>query len=234
MLAEGRALPAIPKRTASDEELAGVSSEILSIAKLRTNELISGKKVKEARATTQRIVEILLRGSMNRPSVVPDAAARQALESQVGLATEAGGPLVIAIPLGGGKAPVTLKTAGVNLPDNSERLMLAHLAAMVEAVRDTYPRTSLLMVPDAPLHEDFGFDPASVAAHIQRLRTMSATFGLDGMLHVADTARLIPSDLYRTTIEDGEHEVLRRARQSVTEAAHSTGHQSGKDVQNRR
>lgn len=215
---EGRALPPISKRTASDEELAGIATEIVSIAKLRAKELLSGKKVKEARGNTQRIVEILLRGSMNRPSVVPDAPARQSLESQVARATDAGGTLAIAIPLGGGKAPVPLKTAGVNMPDNSERLMLAHFAALVEAVRDVYPRTSLLMVPDAPLHEDFGFDPAIVASHVERLRRMSTTPGFDGMIHVADTAGLIPTDLYGATIEDGEHEVLRRARLSVTEA----------------
>lgn len=215
---EGRPLPRMGTRVATVEEIGVFDREISEMGLTRTDELVTGKKVKETNGTASKLTEILNQASMNRPTVFPEATIRAQFEAQISAAIREGGPLVVVIPLGGGKAPVTLKTGGVEMPDDSERLMLAYLSGLAGALRAVYPRTYLLIVPDAPLHGDLGFHPEVVAAHLNRLRTAVSMMGIDGMVYVADTASLLPADLYTLTIEDGEHEVLRRARVSVSEA----------------
>jgi hypothetical protein len=123
--------------------------------------------------------------------------------------TRRGEPVVLAMPEGGGKVPVPLKTGSFGRgPDFAEFLGLKMRAALARVLREFNPGGAhVVVVPDTCLHtRDMGFSAEETRGHQKQLRSDLHRLGISDEVIVADTLAHLPSDWERV-IDQGTAEV---------------------------
>jgi hypothetical protein len=144
--------------------------------------------------TAERAVHVLRRASTYRGRTgFSDTRTFREMVARVDALLENGGPIVLALPLGGGKAPNAAKTGQNYLPDASEWTAWTMLAALADALVMTTGRAVHVMtVPDAGLHTaDLGFPGVEYAAHVRQAATDLEWLGIKNVT-VPDTLAHLP------------------------------------------
>ncbi|MEO5728168.1 MAG: hypothetical protein ABI134_25565 [Byssovorax sp.] len=132
-------------------------------------------------------------------------------------------PVVLAMPEGGGKVPVPLKTGRFGGgPDFAEFLGLKMRAALARVLREFHPGGAhVVVVPDTCLHtRDMGMPAAATRSHQKQLRRDMARLGITDEVIVADTLAHLPPD-WDLVIDRSVEEVVAAIQEdsSVREAA---------------
>ncbi|MGK3961072.1 hypothetical protein WMF38_49475 [Sorangium sp. So ce118] len=108
-----------------------------------------------------------------------------------------GEPVVLAMPEGGGKVPVPLKTGRFGrAPDFAEFLGLKMRAALARVLREFHPGGAhVVVVPDTCLHtRDMGFSAQETRRHLQQLWRDLSRLGIRDEVIVADTLAYLPGE----------------------------------------
>lgn len=106
-----------------------------------------------------------------------------------------GEPIVLAMPEGGGKVPVPLKTGRFGRgPDFAEFLGLKMRAALARVLREFHPGGAhVIVVPDTCLHtRDMGFSAEETRGHLRKLWRDMPRLGIRDEVIVADTLAYLP------------------------------------------
>jgi hypothetical protein len=215
LVLSGATIPTPAVRVLDGNEFVDLQRQIREVAERRASALI---KVSAPHGTVEERLFRVLRGaslSLTR-TAFDDSTAMRAVRLEIARATSEQRPLVLAMPLGGAKAPNALKTDNVILPDAGEWAAAALLAAMVRAMRWFHsPGAHLLLVPDAGLHsDDLRFPYSDTALHVAQLRDDLARLGFGDEVLVADTTAAL-SPRWREVIEAGARAAIARLRTSV-------------------
>ncbi|WP_437807006.1 hypothetical protein [Sorangium sp. So ce1078] len=108
-----------------------------------------------------------------------------------------GEPVVLAMPEGGGKVPVPLKTGRFGRgPDFAEFLGLKMRAALARVLREFHPGGAhVVVVPDTCLHtRDMGFSAEETRSHLRQLWRDLPRLGIRDEVIVADTLAFLPAE----------------------------------------
>lgn len=123
-----------------------------------------------------------------------------------------GEPIILAMPEGGGKAPVHIKTGAGIGPDFAEYLGLKMRAAVITALREVYKGGAhMINVPDAPLHtRDLGWTLEGVRRFDAHLWGDLPRLGIDNdeIIH-APTLNFLPSNWY-DAVDQGAGDIRSR------------------------
>jgi hypothetical protein len=168
------------------------------------------------RTTMDKIMAIIKKGSIQTSLTrFEDPEAMRVFTTRLRETIECGAPVVLAMPQGGGKTHMPLKTGNFGLlPDFSEFLSLKMRAALVTAVREVYAGGAhMIDVSDAPLHtRDLGVCPAASKRHITQLWSDLARLGIKDEVIVADTPNFLPPN-WLEAIDEGTREVRHNIEQ---------------------
>ncbi|WP_437293091.1 hypothetical protein [Sorangium sp. So ce426] len=121
-----------------------------------------------------------------------------------------GEPIVLAMPEGGGKVPVPLKTGRFGRgPDFAEFLGIKMRAALARVLREFHPGGAhVVVVPDTCLHtRDMGFCADEVRSHLEQLWRDLPRLGVRDEVIVADTLAYLPAD-WGSVVERSAAEVV--------------------------
>jgi hypothetical protein len=132
--------------------------------------------------------------------------------------TRSGEPVVLAMPEGGGKVPVPLKTGRFGrAPDFAEFLGLKMRAALARVLREFHPGGAhVVVVPDTCLHtRDMGFSADETRSHLKQLWSDLHRLGIRDEVIVADTLAHLPPD-WDLVIERSTAEVEAAIREDDT------------------
>lgn len=144
--------------------------------------------------TAERAVHVLRRASTYRGRTgFSDARTFREMVARFDALLASNSPIVLALPLGGGKAPNATKTGSNYLPDASEWTAWTMLAALADALVMTTGRAVHVMtVPDAGLHTaDLGFPGVEYAAHVRQAVADLEWLGIQNVT-VPDTLAHLP------------------------------------------
>ncbi|MGK3993577.1 hypothetical protein [Sorangium sp. So ce1024] len=117
------------------------------------------------------------------------------LDARLERVVQRGEPVVLAMPEGGGKVPVPLKTGRFGRgPDFAEFLGLKMRAALARVLREFHPGGAhVIVVPDTCLHtRDMGFSAEETRDHLRQLWRELPRLGIGDEVIVADTLAHLP------------------------------------------
>lgn len=165
----------------------------------------------------ERVMAVIRDASIRRSRTgFDDPVVMEKLRGQIAAALNDARALRFALPLGGGKAPNSLKTGDYYLPDLGEWVAAALMAAMAEVASEAAEVTgSLVIIPDAGLHTaDIGMSAAEYRAHLAVLRDDLAWMGIADRIAAVDTLDHLPVSW--------ADDVRRLASEAITRAATDT------------
>ena len=191
----GGDLAPVPARLAADAEIQRVRADIWQETAKDYRKYVRAAAPLAEADPVDAIIAILRKASTYRSRTrFDDAEAMSDLRRRLehGLATEE--PMIFVLPMGGGKVPNRMKTGRNYLPDVTEWMAWAKLAAMARAIETVHaPGVRVIVVPDAGLHTaDLGFSAPEVKAHLDWARDDLEDFGLDRWIEIADTVAHLP------------------------------------------
>ncbi|WP_437274906.1 hypothetical protein WME90_27050 [Sorangium sp. So ce375] len=131
-------------------------------------------------------------------------------DARIERVARSGEPVVLAMPEGGGKVPVPLKTGRFGRwPDFAEFLGIKMRAALARVLREFHPGGAhVVVVPDTCLHtRDMGFCADETRSHLEQLWRDLPRLGVRDEVIVADTLAYLPADWDRV-IERSVAEVV--------------------------
>lgn len=171
----GGSLQPAPFIAMSPAGLTEVWSDLRALRNERASMLT--KKGAKKSSTTESILAVLREASyqpntagFNKPELLARIAA------PIELAVTSGRPIGLAIPVGGGKVAVSIKTGGRVGPDVAELTAAATLDALVVAINEFHaPGAFLVQMPDMGLHTGDTASPIERhLLHMARLRTWTS------------------------------------------------------------
>ncbi|WP_437585829.1 hypothetical protein [Sorangium sp. So ce1000] len=208
VLSGGR-LPAASVRFAGPAEIDGFLGELdLAIRPFEDSLRKAGARHGDRAAQLKAIIKkASIQTSKTRFDDPRDMAEFDARLERV---ARTGEPVVLAMPEGGGKVPVPLKTGRFGRgPDFAEFLGLKMRAALARVLREFHPGGAhVVVVPDTCLHtRDMGFSADETRSHIEQLWRDLPRLGIRDEVIVADTLAYRPADWERV-IERSVAEVV--------------------------
>ncbi|QDV53507.1 Pyoverdine/dityrosine biosynthesis protein [Gimesia fumaroli] len=120
-------------------------------------------------------------------------------------------PLIMALPMGGGKVAVELKTGNGYLPDTAEWEAWNHLAAIAEAISTFYrPGAKIVVVGDAMLHTaDLGMNATEAAQHLNTAQQDLKMLNIADFIKLPDPLKSLP-DNWSKTIADQRRKIIQK------------------------
>ncbi|MBI4881457.1 MAG: L-tyrosine/L-tryptophan isonitrile synthase family protein [Planctomycetes bacterium] len=212
LLLAGHDLPRATERMLADRERSAIIDEIAAIRRAAADRL--ARRAALAGGKVAGILRILKASATFRSRTrFDDAAAMEGATTVVERLVREGRPIVLALPLGGGKAPNPVKTGWRFLPDASEWVAWSLLAAMADAVSEVHPPgASVLVIPDAPLHTaDLAFAAAEASAHQRQAALDLAALQLQERVRIAEVLAELP-DRWPDEVRLRAEEARRRLR----------------------
>ena len=207
---DGRPSKNVPPRLAGAGELAALDASIKAEFEETMADYLRGYK--NGMSPADAVLAIVRRGSV-RPKVTgfDVDSAIEPLRQVIADKVRAGAPIPLFLPVGGDKAPAPLKTAHHYLPDTTEDILVAKLAAMSAAISSIHaPGAKVLVMPDAPLHSaDLGFSFDRYGAHLRAIRSRIQALGLEKWVNFVDTTRYLPTGWHEEVFA---HAATARAR----------------------
>jgi hypothetical protein len=205
----GGQLPTVSIRFASSNEVQVYFDELQ--AAVRPFEESLRKAAARQKDPTARLKAIIKKASIQTSQTrFEDPQAMTSFDTRLAQVVRRGEPIVLALPEGGGKVPVPLKTGNFGRqPDFAEFLGMKMRAALVRVLREFHPGGAhLIVVPDTCLHQqDMGFSLEQTGQHVRRLWSDLPRLGIDDEVIVVDTLTYLPPE-WEATIEAGRLEVL--------------------------
>jgi len=213
LVLKGGMIPLSEPRVLTKEEVDALYNELRVVRDARTKELLGGNT--KGMSAAHRVMKILHRASYQYTLAGftnPDLWSVMA--APVMKAVSEGRKIGMAIPFGGGKVAVSLKTGGYIMPDLSEMVAHAMLDAIVMAIGEVYkPGAGLVVMPDLGLHTpDLGLSSPVYVEHMKKLVSMTnEVFASQNRVVYMDPLASLPS-VWNETVGKG----VKAARQKLT------------------
>jgi len=191
-LLRGGSLPEVNNVVLSSFEMHRLREELFALRADYANRFARNLKGD----SLDQAVDILRRASTFRSRTrFDDPLVRSQIRNRLDKLQMSGKTVVLALPLGGGKAPNSTKTGMNYLPDVSEWTSWSLLAALCDALATVLDRNIVVMtVPDAGLHtDDLGFPAVEYLAHIRQAAKDLQWLGIQNVV-VPDTLQFLPLD----------------------------------------
>lgn len=151
------------------EEVGQIRSDLVALRAQQTQQYL--RNLPTGADSFERALIVLRRASTYRSRTgFADPATWSDMRGQLQVAASEASPLVLALPIGGGKAPNPTKTGAHYLPDLAEWTSWSMLAALADALGAALGRdVRVLLIPDAGLHTaDLALAGAEVLAHVRQ------------------------------------------------------------------
>lgn len=181
-----------PKELTS-EEVEQLRSDLVALRAHQTQQYL--RNLPSDGDAFERALTVLRRASTYRGRTgFADPATWATMRSQLELVARDSSPMVLALPIGGGKAPNPTKTGPHYLPDLAEWTSWSMLAALADALGAVLGRdVRVLLIPDAGLHTaDLGLAGAEVVAHVRQAEQDLRWLNIRNVV-VADTLPHLPA-----------------------------------------
>lgn len=191
LLLHGR-LPEIQRRT-DPEALETIRAELGALRdQLAAHRL---RAAEGAPDSAEALLAVIRKASIRkqRTQFEDDVAMAPVREVLAGIVAT-GAPLVLVLPIGGGKVAHPLKSGDVYLPDLAEWVAATHLGALAAALSELHrPGARVVMLPDAGLHsDDLVFSATEHRLHMRALHADLARLGIGRNVEIVDTLELLP------------------------------------------
>lgn len=193
-LRDGQPLPEPTPRMLDDAARRAVIEHIIADRQALTAWLV--RRAGQAGGGVNGVLKILKDTSTFRARTrFDDEAAMAATVASIRAQLASGGPLVLALPLGGGKVGNPVKTGWRYLPDAAEWVAWSILGAIADAIAALHPPGArVLLIPDAPLHTaDLGFAAADTRLHWQQAQEDLLELGVDHAVILPDVLAHLPA-----------------------------------------